>query len=113
MKAYHYTKVPEESVEGLPGISMRWVIGENVGAPNFAMRVFTLEPGAATWYHGHDWEHQVYVLEGEGSVRHAGGEVPIGAGSCVYVAPNEMHQFTNRGQSALRFICVIPNSPQS
>jgi len=112
VKSYHYTEVPAEPAPGLPGVLLRWAIGKNVGAPNFILRVIDVQPGAATEYHQHPWEHEVFVLEGEGRVRHAGGEVTVGPGSCVYVEPNEIHQFTNSGSLVLRFICVIPRLPQ-
>jgi quercetin dioxygenase-like cupin family protein len=112
MKSYHYTEVPAELMGGLPGVSLRWVIGKNVGAPNFLMRIIDVQPDASTEHHKHPWEHEVFVLEGEGRVRHAEGEATIGPGSCVYVAPNEVHQFTNKGSSVLRFICVIPRPPE-
>jgi quercetin dioxygenase-like cupin family protein len=109
MRVYPYTDVAAHPVEGLPGVTMRWVIAQNVGAPNFAMRVVEVQPGAATEHHTHAWEHEVFVLEGLGSVRDAQGETAIGPGSCIYVAPDELHQFRNTGTSRLRFICVIPN----
>ena len=34
--------------------------------------------------------------------------MPIKHGDVVYVSPRELHQFVNAGDSALRFICVIP-----
>jgi len=113
MQAYHYTEVPAEPFEGLPGISIRWAIGRNVGAPNFVARVIDVEPGAATGFHTHDWEHEVFVLEGQGNVRDAQGEAAVGPGSCVYVEPNEAHQFINTGDSTLRFLCIIPFPPES
>jgi len=108
MKAYHFTEVPAEPVEGCPGVSIRWAIGQNMGAPHFILRVIDLQPGASTEHHQHPWEHEVFVLEGEGRVRYAEGELSIGPGSCVYVEPGERHQFTNSGSSVLRIICVIP-----
>ena len=112
MKAYHYSTISADPVEGLPGVAMRWAIGKNVGAPNFIMRVIDIDAGSATGYHTHPWEHEVFVLEGAGNVRDAGGETPIGPGSCVYVEPNEIHQFINTGGSVLRIICVIPYPPE-
>ena len=109
MKAYHYTTVLSEPFEGTPGISIRWAMGRNVGAPNFVARVIDMEPGTATPYHTHAWEHEVFVLEGDGAVRDADDEAPIGSGYCVYVEPGEVHQFINRGESVLRIICIIPN----
>ena len=112
MKAYHYTTVPSEAFEGRPGVSLRWAIGRNVGAPNFVARVIDIEGGAATAYHTHAWEHEVFVLEGDGVVRDAEGETPIAPGYCVYVEPGEVHQFINRGESVLRIICIIPYPPE-
>ena len=112
MKAFHYSTVPAEPAEELPGIGIRWALGKNVGAPNFVARVIELQPGASTAYHTHDWEHEVVVMDGEGAVRDVNGETAIGPGSCVYVEPNEQHQFINKGQGVLRIVCVIPYPPE-
>ena len=108
MKVEHYSKTAAELVENVPGVTIRWVIGEQDGAPNFAMRVFEVEPGHASPYHQHEWEHEVFVLAGQGVVRRQDGESPISNGSVVFVPSMEMHQFANRGDSVLRFICVVP-----
>jgi quercetin dioxygenase-like cupin family protein len=112
MNVFPYTTVPAETYAGPEGVSIRWAIGENVGAPNFVLRVIELEVGAATAYHQHAWEHEVFVLAGAGLARDAKDATPIQTGSCVYVAPNELHQFVNRGDAPLRFICVIPKPPK-
>ena len=109
MRAFPFADVPSQPVEGCPGVTIRWVIAQNVQAPSFAMRVIDVQPGGSTEYHQHAWEHEVYVLEGQGIVRDANGETPVGKGSCVYVEPDEVHCFTNTGPELLRFICVIPN----
>jgi len=110
MQAFHYAHVEATPASGQPGLSVRWVMAENVRAPNFAMRVIDVQPGAATEHHSHGWEHEVFVLEGQGEVVDPRGqETTISVGTCVYVAPNEMHQFVNTGRGVLRFICVIPN----
>ena len=108
MKIEHFTDTVAEAVEGVPGVTVRWVVGEKDGAPNFAMRVFEVEPGHSTPYHKHAWEHEVFVLAGEGVVRREQGTVPIGSGSVVFVPGMEMHQFSSRDDTALRFICVVP-----
>jgi quercetin dioxygenase-like cupin family protein len=94
-------------------VAVRWAIGENVGAPNFILRVIDVQPGAATEYHTHAWEHEVLVLEGQGFVRDAQGETAIGPGSCIYIAPHELHQLINRAAVVLRFVCVIPRPLQA
>jgi quercetin dioxygenase-like cupin family protein len=109
VKVQHYTDVPAEEVEGVPGVTVRWVISEKDGAPHFATRVFDVEPGHATPFHSHWNEHEVFVLAGQGTVRSESGETPLQAGSTVFVPGGEMHQFINQGDGVFRFICVVPN----
>ncbi|MFH1219941.1 MAG: cupin domain-containing protein [Candidatus Eisenbacteria bacterium] len=90
------------------GVKMRVLMSEKDGAPNFIMRIFEIEPGGNTLYHTHPWEHEVYVLEGRGSVRQKGKDHPIEQGSFALVAPDEEHQFVNAGDGPLKFICCIP-----
>ena len=97
-----------EPSQEMPGVVKREVINAATGAPNFCMRVFEVEPGSATPWHAHPWEHEVYVLAGEGVAVSEGGETPVTADSVVFVPPNEQHCFRNSGSVVLRFICVIP-----
>ena len=94
--------------EEVPGVDMRVVIGARENAPNFVMRVFDVKPGASTPLHSHGWEHEVYILSGEGVVHSEAGETQLRTGSVVYVEPEERHSFSNVGDEPLRFICVIP-----
>jgi quercetin dioxygenase-like cupin family protein len=99
------TEVQEEDIEG---VSMRVVISAQDGAPNYVMRVFDIQPGGHTAYHTHAWEHEVYVLEGKGVVRQGDQRHELERGSFAFVAPHEEHNFTNTGDTMLRFICVVP-----
>ncbi|MCE5258034.1 MAG: cupin domain-containing protein [Chloroflexi bacterium] len=108
MQVFPATSIEAKPAPDAAGVALRWVIAQNVGAPNFYMRVIEVQAGAATEKHSHAWEHEVYVLEGSGSVNGVQGKFALEAGDCVYVAPNELHQFANTGQVLLRFICVIP-----
>lgn len=110
MKVQSYTQTPAQTVPDIDGVTIRWVIDKDDGAPNFAMRVIEVEPGRNTPYHTHGFEHEAFVLSGTGVMREAdGSEKPIEVGSVVYVPPNEKHGFFNRGEDVLRFICVIPH----
>ena len=94
-----------------PGkVVKRDLVGKDDAAPNFAMRLFELQPGGGTEHHRHAWEHEVFIVEGAGQLLTDDGPKPFGAGSAVYVPPDAMHQFRNTGDAALKFICVIPNS---
>lgn len=103
-----YRQVEPEETSEAPGLTVRWVIGEKEGAPNFAMRVFDLEPGASSPHHAHEWEHEVFVLAGRGRVYGGEEEAALGEGDTVLIPPMERHRFVNEGDEVLRFICVIP-----
>ena len=103
-----YCDVPAEQVS--EGITIRWVVGRSEGAPNFAMRLIEFEPGAVFAQHQHPYEHEIWVLEGEGIAEGAGAPAPMRPGAALYVPPDEPHGYRNVGQGLLRFICVIPHA---
>ena len=106
MKVSNYLET--EATLELPGVLKREVINASDGAPNSCMRIFELEPGSSTPSHSHAWEHQVYVLSGNGVVEGLAGEREISRDSVVFVVPEEHHCFKNTSKETLRFICVIP-----
>jgi len=110
MKVTDYQKVSLEAVEmeEAKDVKVRWLISVKDNAKNFAMRLFEVEPGGYTPYHTHDWEHEVFVLEGEGEVKVDEKVYPIKKDSVVFVEPNQKHGFTNTGDSLLKFLCLIP-----
>lgn len=112
MKLKQVEKVEDIPVtmEGASGCRVRWLVGENDGAPNFAMRQFEVAPGGHTPRHSHPYEHEVYVLEGRGVVVEGDTEHSMKAGDVIYVAPGDIHQFRNTGDAPLRFLCMVPNS---
>ena len=107
MKIRHYSDCP--ATGPLPGVKKRVVIGPDEGAPNFIMRVFEVAPGQNSPDHVHPWEHEIFVLAGFGAVRdNLGKETAIGEGSTLFIPSGETHCLINRGEQALRFICIIP-----
>jgi len=110
MKVLHYHDV--KPIEEVPGAVMRRVICQEQGAPNFCMRVFEVAPGMKTPSHFHPWEHEVYILSGQGKVVGIDGEKELGQDTALFIAPNEKHFLEATGKTPLRFICVIPNIPE-
>ena len=106
MKVSNY--LDSEPIQERPGVVKREVITAADGAPNFCMRVFEVEPGSSTPLHSHQWEHEVFVLSGQGAVQSQQGEIPIAKESVVFIPSNEQHCLINKGNEPLRFICVIP-----
>ena len=113
MKVVPFDKVELEdvNVEGAKNTKIRWLISLKDNAPNFAMRMFEVTPQGFTPYHKHDWEHEVFVLEGEGVLVTEDGETPFKKWDVIYVDPNMMHSFKNTGDSLMRFLCIIPHEP--
>ena len=97
MKVQHYQQVSSEPVEmeGAHGCTVRWLLGPRDGAPNFAMRQFDVAVGGYTPRHHHPYEHEVFVLEGEGVVYEGDEEHALHAGDVILVKPDEVHQFRN------------------
>jgi quercetin dioxygenase-like cupin family protein len=109
VKVFPYADVEAEKAdEGASRVKVRWLITKNIGAPNFAMRLFEVESGGFSPLHSHDWEHEVFILEGEGTVFGKEGEKKFKSGYVVFVPPNEKHQFKNTGKKLLRFLCLVP-----
>jgi len=115
MKVLRVSDVPAQPVtdEGAKGATVRWLIARPERAPNFAMRLFELEPGGATPLHEHAWEHEVYVLDGTLQVVGEQGPVEVSAGTAVLVMPGERHQFRNAGNAVGRMLCMVPLPEQS
>ncbi len=95
-------------IEGARDAQIKELITARDGAPTFAMRMFEIAPGGNTPLHQHPWEHEVFILSGEGELRGENETYPFRAGDAVFVAPNEMHTFVNTGQGPLRLLCMIP-----
>ncbi len=112
MKVSNYERIDQAPVtmEGAEGCQVRWLVDEKQGAPNFAMRQFEVAPGGYTPKHSHPYEHEVFVLEGEGVVLEGDSEHRLCAGDFVLVMPDEVHQFRNTGPVPLKFLCLVPNS---
>jgi len=100
-------EIPKE--QGVKDVKLRWLISKKDGAKNFAMRLFEIQPGGYTPSHQHDWEHEVFILEGTGAIRDKTGEKLLNKGDVVFVSPMELHQFANTGKNVLKFLCLIPN----
>ncbi len=110
VKHVHYTKVELETPkeQGIKDVMVRWLISKKDGADNFAMRLFEIQPEGHTPLHQHDWEHEIFVLEGSGVTKNKTGEESFRQGDVLFVPPMEWHQFVNTGKEILKIICLIP-----
>ncbi len=106
-----YYEVVEEKplpLEQGESVSIRWLLSEKDGVPNFAMRLFTIQPGGHINAHSHPWEHEIYILEGVGDVRIGERVYRVTKGFFIYIPPNIEHEYWNTSNRELKFLCIIP-----
>jgi len=90
------------------GKSVRWLLSKEKGTPNFEMRYFEVTKGNKPSEGKHPWEHEVFVVRGEGIIKSGGVEKKIELGDAIFIPPNETHQFLNFKEEPFGFICIIP-----
>lgn len=94
-------------------LAERAPVSDNIGASKLGYAVIRLKPGKRAWpYHAHYViEEMFYVLEGEGTLRHAGEEYPIRAGDfiCSPADPGQPHQIINTSDKSLTYIALSTN----
>jgi quercetin dioxygenase-like cupin family protein len=110
----NYTDVEEKQAilsDGtkVEGVTVRWLIDENIGAKNFAMRRFEIKVGGKVPLHNHQQDHEIYILSGSGRFYNDKNEENrVNQGDIVYIPPNEKHAIDNLGEDNLVFICLVP-----
>ncbi|MCE5250274.1 cupin domain-containing protein [bacterium] len=109
MHVKHYLDVEAKPVgEGAKNTTIRWLIAGPEGAPNFYMRLFEIGPEGNTPHHAHQWEHEVFILEGQGKLVGDGVSFPLKPGDSVFVPGGENHHFESAGGKTMKMICLVP-----
>ena len=94
-------------MDGCKDVTMAVMVGREDGAPHFALRSFRVAAGGHSPRHQHDYEHEVFIVDGGGEVLLDGSYRSIQKGDVVYVPADEEHQF-RAGSEGLRFLCLVP-----
>lgn len=97
-------------MDGVKDTTMRMLLGKDDGASNFYMREFTVAAGGHTPLHSHNYEHEIYILEGRGELQCGDETSSLSTGKAIYIPANSLHQFRNDSNHDLRFICLVPSS---
>ena len=88
-------------------------VSDRIGAEKLGYAVVRLAPGKRAWpYHAHYViEEMFYVIDGEGTLRHAGEEHPIRAGDfiCSPADPEQPHQIINTSDRDLTYLALSTN----
>ena len=97
-----------ESVGAADGMEKGVLVGEAHGAPNLAIRRFTLAPGGSVPKHTNEIEHEQYVLEGEYVVGIDDTEHTVSAGDALHIPAGVVHWYRNEGDQKGAFLCAVP-----
>ena len=86
--------------------SFRYLVNEAAGCYDVTQFLGIVEPSKAP-FHSHPYDEVGYIVEGEG-VAHVGGQsMPIKAGSCFHLPPEEVHCIENSGSGVMRILAVF------
>lgn len=122
------TDIEYEAVGAADGMSKGVLLDESDGAPNFALRRFTLEPGASVPKHTNEVEHEQYVLAGsytvgvremskpspaDGEAVDDDEEFTVNAGDSLLIPAGAVHWYRNDSELEGAFLCVVPNGDDS
>ena len=102
------TDVEYEVVDAAEGMHKAVLVGPEHGAPNLAIRRFTLDPGAEVPRHTNEVEHEQYVLAGEYVVGIEDEEYTVRAGDAIHIPAGVVHWYRNEGDEAGAFLCAVP-----
>ena len=111
MYKINLNQIPEKGINRRyrPGISIRYLLLQEFGAPGFEMRYFELEPGASSSEDVHPYEHEVFVLRGRGTLLLEGQRYTLRPHDAILIEPDERHQLLQEGEEPLGFLCLVPN----
>jgi quercetin dioxygenase-like cupin family protein len=105
--------VTAEPVDAAEGLSKAVLVGEEHGAPNLAIRRFTLDAGAEVPKHTNEIEHEQYVLSGEYVVGIDDTEYTVSAGDALHIPAGVVHWYRNESDEDGSFICAVPTGDDS
>ena len=98
--------------KGSKGVGIKWLTSDNLDAsPPFCLRRIRIEPHGYTTRHQHDWEHQLYVLNGKGCLDQGtkNRTVKLEPGITVRIPALIWHQISCTSEDPLCFLDIIPS----
>ncbi|MGC8662855.1 MAG: cupin domain-containing protein [Thermoplasmata archaeon] len=99
-----FEEIEEIEMEG--GAKIRWLITHRDGAPTFSMRYISIKKGKETPAHSHDYEHEIFVMNGKGEVTLGNEKKELSNGKFIYIPPNLFHKI--HANEDMNVICVVP-----
>ena len=79
-----------------------------LGVASGLVPLFEMEAGGNSPLHNNNWEHEVFILDGEGIVIGGREEKKFKVGDAILIPANEKHQLKNNNKNSVKFLCLIP-----
>jgi quercetin dioxygenase-like cupin family protein len=101
--------VEDLSKESASNVRVRYLIDERQDSNHFSLRLYTVEKNGHRPLDQHEYEHQVYILQGQGSLKEekSGSALrDLREGDSIFIPSNAVHQFINERDEPLVFLCV-------
>lgn len=86
------------------------LLGPDDGAPNFALRRFTMGEDGGMPLHTNLVEHEQYVLSGRAQVTVGGEHHTVAPGNVLYIPAGVPHSYRVL-EAPFSFLCIVPNAP--
>jgi quercetin dioxygenase-like cupin family protein len=86
-----------------------WLITLDDNPPTCTLTYSEIPPGGTSSHHIHPWEHEVYIIQGSGTLVCDGKEYPVKTGDAMFIPGNVDHYtLNNGGEGNIRRIEVNP-----
>ncbi|MFI2346600.1 cupin domain-containing protein [Streptomyces sp. NPDC019443] len=112
MQIRHSKETPQDIVRepGAKQVRLRRLIDTTDGADRFVLTEFAMAENGASPPHYHDWEHELYIIEGTMGVVIPGEDrtETVVAGDVVFIPRDEPHGFVTGPTETCRFLVVAP-----
>ena len=102
-------EAPARVVASGTATEMRLLIGAEHGAPNFAMRRFSMGAGGGMPLHTNSVEHEQYVLSGRAEIRIGDGSYRVEPGTVLFIPAGVPHSYQVM-EAPFEFLCLVPNA---
>lgn len=84
------------------------LVGPDDGAPNFALRKFSMGEGGGMPLHTNRVKHEQYVLAGRARIRIGDDVHEVAPGHTLYIPAGVPHSY-DVVEAPFEFLCVVPN----
>jgi mannose-6-phosphate isomerase-like protein (cupin superfamily) len=86
--------------------TFRYLVNQDAGCMDATQFVGIVEPCRAP-DHSHTYDELGYIIEGDGFAHIEGESIPLKAGSCFHLPPEQVHCIENTGPGVMRILGVF------